>query len=81
MATTTKSINRIGTHNGVFQADDVFAIAALKRLYPDAEVVRTRKEEILSTCDLRVDVGAKYNPETGDLWLNTCTPGVDENKW
>lgn len=47
----------IGTHNGVFHADEVTAIAILKLLYPNAEVIRTRDEESLSKCDIVVDVG------------------------
>lgn len=57
----------IATHNGPFHADDVFAIAILKLIYPDAEVIRTRDETLLTQADMRVDVGVKYDPSTNDF--------------
>ena len=63
----TSSIKTIATHDGNFHADDVFAIAILKMLYPDAVIVRTRDNDLLKKCDLRVDVGFQYNPSTGDF--------------
>jgi uncharacterized UPF0160 family protein len=48
---------QLGTHNGKFHADDVFAIAILKQLYPDAQVLRTRNASVLNECDIVVDVG------------------------
>lgn len=59
---------RIGTHNGRFHADDVFAVALLllTRLFRGAEVVRTRDTAVLAQCDARVDVGFRYNPNTHD---------------
>ena len=56
---------KIGTHNGLFHADDVFAVTTLLLVYPGAEVVRTRDPEILDTCDIIVDVGGVYDPEKG----------------
>lgn len=52
---------KIGTHNGVFHADDVFAAAALTLVHPNAEIIRTRDRGQLASCDLRVDVGGEYN--------------------
>jgi len=60
-------ITRIGTHNGVFHADDAFACAVLTALWPDVWIIRTRNPKDLASCQLRVDVGAKYNPATGDF--------------
>jgi uncharacterized UPF0160 family protein len=57
---------KIATHNGIFHADDVFACAILKSLHPNAEIVRTRNPELLVQADIRVDVGGKSNPATGD---------------
>jgi uncharacterized UPF0160 family protein len=48
---------KIVTHNGSFHADDVFAVATLLRLYPDATVVRTRDKEKIQEADIVVDVG------------------------
>ncbi len=51
----------IGTHNGSFHADDVFAVAALSILHPDYEVRRSRDQEVWDSCDYLVDVGGFYN--------------------
>lgn len=54
---------KLGTHNGIFQADDVFAAAILNLIYPDAEIVRTRDQAVLDTCDIVFDVGAVFDPD------------------
>ena len=56
----------IGTHDGSFHCDEALAISMLKMLpdFEDAAVVRTRKSEVLSQCNVVVDVGAEYNPDT-----------------
>ena len=54
---------KIATHSGAFQADEVFGIAVLKLIYPDATVIRTRDPEIYQKCDIVLDVGFKYEPE------------------
>lgn len=54
---------KIITHNGHFHADDVLGVATLLLIYPDAEIVRTRDEEIIETGDIVVDVGQIYDPE------------------
>jgi len=56
---------RIATHDGVFHADEVFACATLLRVYPDAEIIRTRDREVYDGCDIVVDVGGIYDPEKG----------------
>lgn len=56
---------KIGTHNGVFHADDVFAVAVLLLIYPEARVLRTRDQKELDQCDFVVDVGAVYKHSTG----------------
>jgi uncharacterized UPF0160 family protein len=57
----------IATHDGSFHADEVFAVAALSRLGEPAEVVRTRDPDALAAADLRVDVGFRDDPRTGDF--------------
>ena len=54
----------IGTHDGSFHCDEALAIGMLKLLpqYIDAVVLRTRKPELLSQCNIVVDVGATYEP-------------------
>lgn len=55
-------IKRMGTHNGIFHADDVVAYSVLDHLFPDALLTRTRDLSILGDCDLVFDVGGQYNP-------------------
>jgi len=60
-------INKVAVHNGRFHADDVFAVASLRLLYPTLEVVRSRDSDVIKIADARVDVGGKYDPATGDF--------------
>jgi uncharacterized UPF0160 family protein len=53
---------KVIVHNGTFHADDVFAVAALKILFPDLVVVRTRDEALIATADIVADVGSIYDP-------------------
>lgn len=55
----------IGTHDGVFHADEVFAVAALLRIFPGSMTWRTRDPKILATCDIVVDVGGVFDQPTG----------------
>jgi uncharacterized UPF0160 family protein len=57
----------IATHDGSFHADEVFAIAALGLLGDPVEVVRTRDRDAVAQADLRVDVGFRDDPSTGDF--------------
>lgn len=61
-----KKVNRIAVHDGDYHADDIFAVATLHSLNPSIEVIRTRDKKILEDVDMRIDVGMKYNSETGD---------------
>lgn len=54
---------KIVTHNGHFHADEILAVAVLLIKYPDAEIVRSRDQEIINSGDIVVDVGHVYNPE------------------
>lgn len=58
---------KIAVHDGVFHADDVFAVAILKKIYPHFKLVRSRDESVLKECDFRIDVGGKHDPSTGDF--------------
>ncbi|ESN98584.1 hypothetical protein HELRODRAFT_192998 [Helobdella robusta] len=53
----------IGTHNGTFHCDDVFACYMLKQLdqYKDACIIRTRDSVKLDECDIVVDVGGVFD--------------------
>ena len=55
----------IVTHGGKFHADDAWAVATLKVLYPDAGLVRTRDPAIIATADFVIDVGGIWDPATG----------------
>ncbi|ANB14520.1 hypothetical protein AWJ20_2115 [Sugiyamaella lignohabitans] len=53
---------KIGTHSGTFHADESLAVYMLRLLprFKDAELLRSRDNEQLETCDIIVDVGGKY---------------------
>lgn len=51
----------IGTHDGKFHADEVFACAALWMIHPKAEIIRTRDRARLDACTFCVDVGGAYD--------------------
>jgi uncharacterized UPF0160 family protein len=55
----------IVTHSGKFHADDAWAVAALKILFPQAQVVRTRDTEQVAAADFAVDVGGIWDPAAG----------------
>lgn len=57
----------IATHDGSFHADEVFAIAALELLDEPVEIVRTRDRTALAGADVRVDVGFRDDPASGDF--------------
>ena len=50
-------MKRMAVHNGIFHADDVFGVALMQSIYNDLEIIRTRDEELLKTCDIVSDVG------------------------
>lgn len=54
---------RIVTHNQRFHTDDLLGVAALLLKYPDAEVVRSRDDEVINAADIVVDVGLTYDKE------------------
>ncbi len=56
-----KTLKTIGTHDGSFHTDDVFSVATLLLLYPNAKVTRTRDLDVLNKQDLIVDVGGVYD--------------------
>jgi len=58
-------VTEIVTHDGEFHADDVFAVAVLKMVFPDASVFRTRNPEMTKPKSNRVivDVGGQFDKE------------------
>lgn len=55
----------IATHDGNFHADDVFSVAALKRIIPSFKLIRTRDLEVIGKADIVIDVGGEYNADAG----------------
>lgn len=53
---------KICTHNGPFHADDVLACAILKKVFPQASVLRSRHEVAIEGSFICFDVGAEYDP-------------------
>ena len=66
LADDNRKCLRIGTHDGQFHCDEALACWLLCKTekFKDAEIVRTRDPKILQLCDVVVDVGATYDPET-----------------
>ena len=58
---------RVATHPGNFHADDVFAVAVLQLVHGQLDVVRTRDREEQAAADVRIDVGGRHDPATGDF--------------
>ena len=58
---------RVGTHSGSFHADEVFALATLRIAHGALEIVRSRDPKVLAECAMRIDVGRRYDPSTGDF--------------
>jgi uncharacterized UPF0160 family protein len=58
---------KVATHPGNFHADDVFAVAVLGLVHGPLSLVRTREEARLAEADVRVDIGGRSDPATGDF--------------
>jgi uncharacterized UPF0160 family protein len=58
---------QVATHPGNFHADDVFAVAVLGLVHGSVDVVRTRDDAALAAADVRVDIGGRSDPSTGDF--------------
>ena len=57
---------KVVTHNGIFHADEVLAIALLQEFSGDNtySITRTRDENTISNSDIAIDVGGVYNEGT-----------------
>lgn len=57
----------VATHDGIFHADEIFAIALLKRALPKQEIIihRTRTVSEIAKCDFAIDVGGEHAPSDG----------------
>ncbi|MDB5266933.1 MAG: metal-dependent protein hydrolase [Parcubacteria group bacterium] len=54
----------IVTHSGMFHIDEVFAVATVLLVYPDAKVIRSRDMEVIKAADIAIDVGMEYDSES-----------------
>lgn len=61
------TIKTVAVHNGIFHADDAFAVSVLRLAGLQIQVVRTRDLQTLTDADYRVDVGGRNDPETNDF--------------
>src|SRR3989344_8416876 len=52
---------KIVTHSGHFHTDDLLAISTLLMKFPEAEVIRSRDEQVINSADIVVDVGQIYD--------------------
>ena len=61
------AITELVTHNGKFHADEVLASVILTRLFPNADLYRSRKAEMISPAPGRIvfDVGSVFDPALG----------------
>ncbi|MBU1304910.1 MAG: MYG1 family protein, partial [Alphaproteobacteria bacterium] len=61
------TIATLVTHSGGFHADELLSSVVLSRLYPEAEIVRTRAPEWLTPGEDRIiyDVGGAYDADKG----------------
>ena len=87
-----KVFKKIGTHSGSFHCDEVMACSILKLLpqFKEAEIIRSRDNAVLETCDIVVDVGAVYNTENHrydhhqrefNLTLGDCNKNYFDQEW
>ncbi|KAK0411586.1 hypothetical protein QR680_005728 [Steinernema hermaphroditum] len=62
-STLNPDVPAIGTHNGKFHCDEVFACYMLKRLpeFQNHIILRSRDPNLLADCKIVVDVGGVYN--------------------
>ena len=64
----TSTVTTILTHSGSFHGDDLFAYAVLRRLFPEAALLRTRDEKIIAAAGdetLVFDIGGAFDPARG----------------
>lgn len=60
-------VKTAAVHDGTFHADDVLAVVIIRMINPDISIIRSRNPEVLKTADIRIDVGGKYSPASGDF--------------
>ncbi|SEO17340.1 Uncharacterized protein, UPF0160 family [Gemmobacter aquatilis] len=65
--TRTAPVACLVTHSGGFHADELMSSVILTRLFPEAQLVRSRAAEWITPAPNRIvyDVGGAYDPEAG----------------
>lgn len=53
----------IVVHGGSFHADDLFACATLRILYPCSKIIQSKRGEPLPKGDITLDTGGVYDPQ------------------
>eukprot|EP00483_Globobulimina_turgida_P001742 UN01744 len=64
ISTINEGVKTIGTHHGTFHCDEVLACFMLRnhtKEFRNADIIRSRDPDILSTADIVVDVGAEFD--------------------
>ena len=77
--TSKRKMVQIGTHNGTFHCDEALGCFLLQKTdrYKNAEVVRSRDQNVLKDLDIVIDVGGVYDPSTSSLYIVLCSPCTD----
>ncbi|MCG3266997.1 MYG1 family protein [Yoonia sp. I 8.24] len=59
------TITQLVTHSGGFHADELLSSVILSRLFPDAQIVRSRDKQTLTPATNKIiyDVGGNYDPD------------------
>lgn len=66
IADNSMKIIKIGTHNGTFHCDESLACFMIKKLpsFENGIIIRSRETNELNSCDIVVDVGGIYDPNS-----------------
>ncbi|XP_002989684.2 UPF0160 protein [Selaginella moellendorffii] len=61
----SERVAKVGTHNGTFHCDEALGcfLIRLTDKFANADIVRTRNQEVLDKLDAVLDVGGVYDPE------------------
>lgn len=64
--TPKRKMSQIGTHNGTFHCDEALGCFLLQQTdrFKNAEVVRSRDQDVLKDLDIVIDVGGVYDHST-----------------
>ena len=69
-STPKRKMSQIGTHNGTFHCDEALGCFLLQQTnrFRNAEIVRSRDQDILKDLDIVIDVGGEYDHSTSSLF-------------